>query len=323
MGLLFTIAAGPCQRRPQAESQNQSHIATDCQTVSKSWCRAPSGVHDQIFITVSRLRSCFCGAPSLTRGRVCLLYMLQALASAVLLGSESLGTPDHILLSQIRDVSFRRLLRLAGSRWRYSTPPPHGLLQNSRSISLLYNAGTDRRRKQLSISYPRKRLFTEPLPSSGWFLDHDWRLVCRRMNQWALELAWSVLIGQRLIQCGWLTQMYSEQKICCRSLQCNLNCIIDNATLHVILTFWELDQYIETKDCYLFVIPSPQQAGWTHHTFVPSYNVFRLIEPWSRFWLLFYIHLYSSASFPAVASVLHIGLLVFHLMNTNECKKIR
>jgi hypothetical protein len=24
-------------------------------------------------------------------------------------------------------VPFRRLLRLAGSRWRYSTPPPHGL----------------------------------------------------------------------------------------------------------------------------------------------------------------------------------------------------
>jgi hypothetical protein len=33
-------------------SQSQSHIATDGQSVSKSWCRAPSGVHDQIFITV-------------------------------------------------------------------------------------------------------------------------------------------------------------------------------------------------------------------------------------------------------------------------------
>jgi hypothetical protein len=35
------------------------------------------------------------------RGRVCLLYMLLALASTVFLGSESLGTRDHILLSQI------------------------------------------------------------------------------------------------------------------------------------------------------------------------------------------------------------------------------
>jgi hypothetical protein len=43
----------------------------------------------------------FCGAPSLTRGRVCLLNMLLVLASAVFLGSESLGIRDHILLSQI------------------------------------------------------------------------------------------------------------------------------------------------------------------------------------------------------------------------------
>jgi hypothetical protein len=79
----------------------------------------------QIFITVWQLRSCFCGAPSLTRGRVCLLYMLLDLASAVFLGSESPGTRDHILLSQIWDFPFRRLLRLAGSRWRYWTSPPH------------------------------------------------------------------------------------------------------------------------------------------------------------------------------------------------------
>jgi hypothetical protein len=58
-------------------------------------------------------------------GRVCLLYMLLVLASAVFLESESLGSHDHILLSQFWDFPFRRLLRLAGSRWRYSTPPPH------------------------------------------------------------------------------------------------------------------------------------------------------------------------------------------------------
>jgi hypothetical protein len=60
------------------------------------------------------LLSCYCGAPSLTRGRVCLLYMLLALASAFFLGSESLWTRYHTLLSQIRDFPFRRLLRLAG-----------------------------------------------------------------------------------------------------------------------------------------------------------------------------------------------------------------
>jgi hypothetical protein len=31
-----------------------------------------------------------------------------------------------ILQSQIRDFPFRRLLQLAGLRWRYSTPPPCG-----------------------------------------------------------------------------------------------------------------------------------------------------------------------------------------------------
>jgi hypothetical protein len=40
---------------------------TVSQSVSKSWCRALSGAHDQIFITVWQLRFCFCGVPSLTR----------------------------------------------------------------------------------------------------------------------------------------------------------------------------------------------------------------------------------------------------------------
>jgi hypothetical protein len=39
---------------------------------------------------------------SLTRGWVCRLQLLLALASAVILGSESRGTHEHILLSQIR-----------------------------------------------------------------------------------------------------------------------------------------------------------------------------------------------------------------------------
>jgi hypothetical protein len=97
-------------------------------TVSRPVCpgtKHTSGAYDQIFITFWQLRFCFCGTPSLTRWRVCLLYMLLALASTVLLGSESLCSHNHILLSHICDFPFRRLLRLAGSRWRYSTPSPH------------------------------------------------------------------------------------------------------------------------------------------------------------------------------------------------------
>jgi hypothetical protein len=77
-----------------------------------------------------------------TRGRVCRPHLLLALAIAIFLGSESRGTHDHILLSQIRDspklegqglvfnpqeqggpvippgtgLLFHRLLRLAGLR---------------------------------------------------------------------------------------------------------------------------------------------------------------------------------------------------------------
>jgi hypothetical protein len=72
-------------------SWSWSHITTDGQSVSKSW-----------YITIWQLWSCFCGAPSLRRGRVCLLYMLLVLASTVFLGSESLGTRDRILLSDLR-----------------------------------------------------------------------------------------------------------------------------------------------------------------------------------------------------------------------------
>jgi hypothetical protein len=91
---------------------------------------------------------------SLMRGWVCHLQLLLSLVSAVILRSESHGTHDHILLSQIQNFQklegqvpvfisprtrvarlypqalgfhFRRLLRLAGLRWRYLNPPSHGI----------------------------------------------------------------------------------------------------------------------------------------------------------------------------------------------------
>jgi hypothetical protein len=55
------------------------------------------------------------------RGRVCRIQLLLVLTNTVILGSESLGTRDHILLSQIPDFSFRRFLRFAGLLWKYLT----------------------------------------------------------------------------------------------------------------------------------------------------------------------------------------------------------
>jgi hypothetical protein len=155
---------------------SQGHIATDGQSVSKSWCQAPSGAHDQIFITVWQLLSCFCWAPSLTRERVCHLYMLLALASVVFLRSESLGTRDDILLSQTRDFPFRRLLQLAESRWRYSTSPPHGLCLLYMYVPF-YNSGRTEQRwsprtVRLITAFPivaKNTCFSEPLSINGLF----------------------------------------------------------------------------------------------------------------------------------------------------------
>jgi hypothetical protein len=75
----------------------------------------------------------------LTRGRVCHLQLLLALASAVILGSKSCGTHDHILLSQIQDFPFHRLLLLAGLQWRYLTLPPHEIRSLNSSESYVNN----------------------------------------------------------------------------------------------------------------------------------------------------------------------------------------
>jgi hypothetical protein len=110
---------------------------------------------------------------SLTRGWVCHLQLLLALANAVILRSKPHGTHDHILLSQIQDSPnlegqvpifitprnrvtqlyppshwdpFSFLPRLAGL-WRYSTLPPHGLI--------IYSLGTENTTSNSSSTVPR------------------------------------------------------------------------------------------------------------------------------------------------------------------------
>jgi hypothetical protein len=120
-------------------------------TVSRSvrlGVRHPSGIRDQFFFLLDiffrQLGVCYFVAPSLTKRRVCNLLLLVVLASAVPLGpqsretetrilSQSLGLPTWRAKSRIpipqehggpdmppgTGFPFRRLLRLAGLRWRY------------------------------------------------------------------------------------------------------------------------------------------------------------------------------------------------------------
>jgi hypothetical protein len=90
-------------------------------TVMQPFCldvKHPSGAEDQIFVTGRQLHVCWCGAPSPTRGWVCHLQLLLALASMIILGSESRGTLHHILLSQTPPTY--------GTRMPYLYPPSTG-----------------------------------------------------------------------------------------------------------------------------------------------------------------------------------------------------
>jgi hypothetical protein len=136
-------------------------------TVSRPVCpcvRRPSGTRGQFLIILEiffrQLRVCYFVAPSLTRGRVCNLLLLLVISSAVPHRSESRGTQDHILMSHFLRLPqpgepghriyipqeqggplllpgiafpFRRLLQLAGLRWRYSISPPHEMVTVSKS----------------------------------------------------------------------------------------------------------------------------------------------------------------------------------------------
>jgi hypothetical protein len=113
--------------------------------------KQPSGAYDQIFIIVRQLRVCWREALFLTRGRVCCLLLLLILASAVILGCESRGTRDHILLSQIQALPFCRFLLLAGLRWRYSTSPPHGIPLTLMEIYAVIYTEWPRRKGQCEI----------------------------------------------------------------------------------------------------------------------------------------------------------------------------
>jgi hypothetical protein len=104
----------------RSESESESYVTTDGQLARLSWNKAPMwGLRPDFYYCQTIAGLLMWSALSDERTGLP-LKLLLVLASAVIFGSESRVIRDHILLSQIRDFPFRRLLRLAGLRWRYS-----------------------------------------------------------------------------------------------------------------------------------------------------------------------------------------------------------
>jgi hypothetical protein len=88
----------------QSQSQSQSYFTTGgLPPISSSWCKDPQDSRPSMFFQLNPCSHSPYVTSSFTRGWVCHLQLLLAFASAVILGSESRGTHEHILLSQIRD----------------------------------------------------------------------------------------------------------------------------------------------------------------------------------------------------------------------------
>jgi hypothetical protein len=94
------------------ETEPEAYVTTDGQSASLTRSKAPIwGLRPDFYYCQTVVGFVDVGhSLSLTRGRACRLKLLLVLASAVILGSESRGSRGHILLSQIRDFPFRRLL---------------------------------------------------------------------------------------------------------------------------------------------------------------------------------------------------------------------
>jgi hypothetical protein len=163
---IANTSSGPESSRSGPHANVDLHVTTQCwdvvngynsrfkgdENLYQCWCYDQRSIGQSVLVssnhlrpktvTVKQLRVCWCRAPSLRIGQVCRIQLLLVLASADILGSKSLGTHDHILLSQIpgppiymrqetcgpvippgTGFSFRRLLRLAGLRWRHTNQP--------------------------------------------------------------------------------------------------------------------------------------------------------------------------------------------------------
>jgi hypothetical protein len=133
--------------------ESESYVTTDGQSASLSWYKAPiRGLRPDFYCrteygirntsdsyaldSVGRLSDERTGLPF-----VCAAGPCQRSLSRVLVPWD---LRPYFTVSDLR-LPFHRLLRLAGSRWRYSTPPPHGFCVYSRMNSVSYLLGVPNR----------------------------------------------------------------------------------------------------------------------------------------------------------------------------------
>jgi hypothetical protein len=107
-------------------TQNQSDITTDSQSVSQSWCRAPSGAHDQICATVWQLRSCsLWGALSDERTGLSFVHAAGPCQRSLPRVRVHWDLRPYFIVSDLR-LSFSSPPTTRRATVRYSTPPPDG-----------------------------------------------------------------------------------------------------------------------------------------------------------------------------------------------------
>jgi hypothetical protein len=157
------IATNTSYRSTGTLNSSPRYFTTDSQSVSQRVCLGieyPCGTCHQILFPVGMLLSEICGLVSVWHP----LWREDesAICSVIAQWSESLRTRNHILLSHLRlsqpggpgsriyipqeqggpvipsgtGFPLRRLLRLAGLRWRYSNPPPPGGTTTDRRLHI-------------------------------------------------------------------------------------------------------------------------------------------------------------------------------------------
>jgi hypothetical protein len=150
----------------------ESYVTTDGQSASQSWNKAPIwGIRPDFYYCQAVAGLLMWGA--LSDERMGLSFTIAAGAHQRSHSSVRVLWDSRQYFT-VPEFSFRRLVRLAGLRWRYSTPPPHGRLpcEITTLLSLPGDPNIDHHLENFVLfcfSRWHGNVFTEPLPKNGLF----------------------------------------------------------------------------------------------------------------------------------------------------------